>query len=98
VTPPVVVTQPTDVFDARAGSNVTFTVAAEGLNLTYLWQRADETLLNGDTRFVGVTTNTMTIQGIEFGDAGLYVCVISNGAGTVRSEGAMLTVSKCSQL
>lgn len=95
VPPPLLVTQPRDVLEAERGSNAQFTVAAVGVRLSYLWQLADETLLTDGAKFVGVATSAMTIRNVQFEDAGLYVCVVSNDAGSVRSEGAMLTVSEC---
>ena len=86
-------TQPVNSFDARRGSNVTFSVEATGLRLSYIWQHTDEVPLTGD-RFIGVDSSELTIKDVALGDAGLYVCVVSNGAGSVRSEGAMLTISK----
>lgn len=94
---PRIVTQPVDMFNVRRGSNVTFSVEAEGLRLKYLWQHADEFALIGD-KFVGVDTRELTIKDVNFGDAGLYVCVVSNAAGSVRSEGVMLSVSECHML
>ena len=90
-------TQPVNAFDARRGSNVTFSVEATGLRLSYLWQHTDEVPLTGD-RFIGVDSSELTIKDVALGDAGLYVCMVSNGAGSVRSEGVMLTISKCCAL
>ena len=87
-------TEPRDVLNAEEGSSVTFSVNATGLRLQFLWQRANETLLTDDPRFVGVATSTLTIHSVRPEDAGLYVCVVSNSAGSVRSQGAILMFSE----
>ena len=86
--------EPRDALGVEPGSNVTFSVDATGLRLRFLWQRVDETLLTDHTKYVGVATNMLTILSIRPEDAGLYVCVVSNAAGSVRSQGAILMLSK----
>ncbi len=74
------------------GETATMTVNASGLGtLTYQWQRNSTDLSNGG-HFSGVTTATLTITGIDSGDAGNYRCIVGNGGGSVTSNSAALTV------
>ena len=86
-TPPEITLQPVSQTVGEGGS-VTFTVSAMGNPLpTYQWQYnyAD---------ISGETSSTLQISGVTPGDAGLYDVVVSNGAGTVLSTVATLTVQR----
>lgn len=94
---PVIVTHPDDLLDVLILSNITFSVDAEGLRLNFQWLRTDgDTLLTSLERIVGEDTSSLTIYKVELGDVGTYACEVYNGAGRVRSEDAVLTVSKWS--
>jgi len=67
------------------GGIATFTVTAVGEELTYSW------LKNGLT-MAGATSNVLNIAGAQTWDAGEYRAVVSNGAGSVTSAVATLTV------
>ena len=70
------------------GQPVTFTVSASGTEpLSYQWQR------NGQN-IAGANASSYTIPSVTAGDNGAqFRVVISNGAGTVTSNAATLTVS-----
>lgn len=67
------------------GSNVTFTVAATGYNLSYVWKKG--------TTVVGTNSPTLTLTGLVAGDAGNYTCTVTGGCGSpVVSSTAVLTI------
>ena len=71
------------------GSDVTFTVTAHGdAPLHYIWR------LNGADVAYTDTDNTYTLYGVTTNNAGLYTCVVTNGAGAATSAPpAALTVN-----
>jgi len=84
-TPPAITTQPTNVV-AIATSPVTFAVEATGTApLSYQWS------FNGNT-IAGATGATLTIASAFPADSGLYSVNVFNGAGSVRSSNALLSV------
>jgi hypothetical protein len=86
-TPPEITLQPVSQTVGEGGS-VTFTVSAMGNPLpTYQW-RYNYADISGET------SSTLQISGVTPGDAGLYDVVVSNGAGTVLSTVATLTVTQ----
>ena len=91
--PPQVTVHPVDQTNIVPGSDVSFSVIATGtatdtVPLSYQWQK-DEVDLTG---IKGATTATLTITGVKENDEGGYRCVVSNIAGMVTSNTAVLTV------
>ena len=85
VTPPSVIQEPQDQTVVQ-GTNATFTVMASGTQpLSYQWE------LNG-TSISGATDSSYTKSSVQPADAGTYVCVITNLAGTMSTTPAQLTV------
>ena len=83
------------------GSNVTFTVSAEGSpTVSYQWQRGGNPLSDGDSGFgstiAGASTAALTISNLTQADAGNgdYTVVLTTSAGgcTTTSSAATLTV------
>lgn len=71
---------------------VKFTVSAVGSgNLSYQWQRGGVNLAEGG-RYSGTAAPTLSISGLETGDAGSYRCVVSSIYGATASVAAALTV------
>lgn len=70
------------------GQPATFMVIATGDNLMYQWQRNGEDI-------PGATSSTYTIDPVMESDEGEYRCIVSNAAGSVTSDVALLTVCKC---
>jgi hypothetical protein len=62
-----------------------FMVSARGVGLTYRWQK-------DEVDITGATSDTLTIDHSEAGDAGNYKVVVSNANGSVTSLPATLTV------
>jgi len=80
-----------DVVNASLGSNVTFSVLASGGSLTYTWKKGIEmSLLTSDERTSGVSTNKLTITDIALGDVGVYVCVVTNTAGSAMTNASLM--------
>lgn len=83
---PSITTQPQSA-TVTVGSGATFTVAASGTApITYQWQK-------GGVAISGATSTTYLIASAQLTDAGNYTVVVTNGAGTVTSSAATLTVN-----
>ncbi|MBO4677437.1 MAG: leucine-rich repeat protein [Oscillospiraceae bacterium] len=87
---PAITTQPAPQ-TAAAGQTASFTVAADGDDLTYQWQYSKD---NGEnwTNKTGATSAGYTVTVKESYDGMLYRCIVSNTAGSVISDSAKLTV------
>jgi len=86
---PVFTTQPSTQ-SAKAGSSVTFTVAAGGTPApTYQWQFNNVTIPS-------VTGTSLTLANVQSSDAGTYKAVALNSVGSSTSQAATLTVSAAS--
>ena len=86
VTAPAITTQPTSA-SVLVGANASFTVAASGSTpLNYQWYKGVSTI-------AGATAATYTITNVQLANAGTYLCVVSNSAGSATSNGATLTVT-----
>lgn len=84
-TPPTITRHPNGV-TVEVGGAATFTVEAAGTSpLSYRWIR------NG-SYISGATSPILTISATTLADAGTYTVEVSNGAGSVASEPANLSV------
>jgi pectate lyase len=85
ITPPTIIAQPTSL-TVNAGTTATFSVVASGsAPFSYHWQK------NG-TDIAGANAASLSIVNAQDGNAGTYVAVVANAAGTATSDGAVLTV------
>ncbi len=92
---PVIVRQPDSVNVDRGGSASFSVVASGGVGLTYQWFGPDgERLVDGDEGIAGSTTPTLQVSGVDAGDAGDYTVVVTNSAGSVRSDAATLSTGE----
>ena len=88
--------QPVDQSNIVPGDHVSFGVTATGTApLSYQWQKDEVDLTDGGS-ITGATTATLTITGVMESDEGGYRCVVTNIAGRVTSNPAMLTVGELS--
>ena len=87
--------QPRNQTDVFPGSNISFTVAVIGMNLSFSWEFDNGDPLPLDSRFIGGDTNVLTILDVEEMDEGVYRCNVSNLAGTAVSDDVQLIVCKC---
>ena len=87
VTPgPVIVQQPQDV-SSKTGSNVTFSVIAQGNGvLTYQWR------WNG-TNLAGGTNATLLLTNLQPTQSGAYAVLVSDELGSLLSAAATLTIA-----
>ncbi len=85
-TPPSITTQPASQ-TVTAGSSVTFSVAATGTSpLSYQWKL-------GGSNISGATAASYTIASVQSANAGSYTVTVTNSAGSVTSNAAILTVN-----
>jgi hypothetical protein len=76
-----------------AGTTATFSVTASGTApLSYQWRKNGVNLSNGGS-VSGVNTPTLALANVQTADAGSYSVVISNVAGTVTSQVAVLSIT-----
>jgi pectate lyase len=83
--PPSISTQPASQ-TVNAGSNVSFNVAAGGTPpLSYQWHKDGSPV-------AGANADTLSLQGVQADAAGGYTVTVTNGADSVTSSPATLTV------
>lgn len=83
---PSITTQPIDA-NVNYGENATFTVVAEGTNLSYQWYK-------GSTEITGATNSSYIFSNASKTDNNqTFNCKISNTKGNVTSSNAKLTVN-----
>ncbi len=89
--PPSFTSQPQSATNA-AGTTANFNASATGsAPLNYQWQINGAPLANGG-RVSGANSGSLSISGVQLGDAANYTLVVSNTAGVVTSSVAGLTV------
>lgn len=90
-----ITSHPQDV-SVVSGTEVSFSVTVSGAGVTYQWYQKDNSFASAQP-ISGATSNTYTIAGssvLSTLSGSQYYCVITNGAGSVTSNTATLTVSK----
>jgi Concanavalin A-like lectin/glucanases superfamily/Immunoglobulin I-set domain/Immunoglobulin domain len=93
-TPPVILSQPSDLIVAPGG-NATFVVATGGgVPQNFQWQ-FNGTNIVSSTHYLGVNSNSLTVVGVTAADAGAYRLLVSNSAGSIFAGPAFLSVSIC---
>lgn len=89
---PVITSQPEDV-TVKDGETATFTVVADGKDLTYQWQR-DKGRGEGFKDYEGQNRASCITGNVGESCNGFqYRCIVSNSAGSVTSRSATLTVA-----
>jgi len=88
---PAIVIQPED-YSGEAGDSVTFTIQAEGTNLSYKWQYSDD----GETWKVGSSVAASYTTTLTLARSGRMVyCIVTDADGnSVTSEIATMTVAQ----
>src|SRR5439155_27179557 len=85
-TPPTIASQPGSV-TIPYGNNSILSVSAAGTGpLTYQWQ------CNG-TNLAGATGSSLSLNSVQFANAGIYNVVVSNSAGSVTSAITIVNVA-----
>jgi hypothetical protein len=85
VQPPQITSQPS-AQTIGIGRQGALSVGASGSGLAYQWR------LNG-ADILGATGSSLSLKDANFGNAGLYTVVISNGGGAVTSAVAVVNIS-----
>ncbi|HVU09026.1 MAG TPA: LamG-like jellyroll fold domain-containing protein [Verrucomicrobiae bacterium] len=81
--------------NVRQGSNVTFSVSANGqMPLQYQWYFNGAPLLSADNPTA--TNATLVLTNVQVNRSGVYSVVISNSLGSITSHSAALSVAKAS--
>lgn len=89
-TPPVILAHPQSQ-SVTVGGTVSFTVSASGTpSPSYQWRK-------GGANLPGANASSYTISGAQLSHAGTYDVVVSNSAGSVTSNGAVLSVGSTTQ-
>ncbi len=84
--PPIIVAQPANQ-TVTLGGNAAFSVGATGFApLSYQWS------FNG-TNVEGASSTSLTLTNVQTGQGGVYVVVVTNAYGSLRSSNALLTVN-----
>jgi len=92
LSPPVIVTQPTDQVSAP-GNSVSLSVTAYGTEtLSYQWFKGGAALTDG-TAFSGANSNVLTIATLTTNEVDVYYVTISNSLGSVTSSSASISVN-----
>jgi len=87
---PTITSQPTSA-TVSAGSNVSFSIQANGNPApTYQWYK-------NSTAISGATSATYTMNNVQTANNGSYYCIASNSQGTATSNTASLTVNTVTQ-
>ncbi len=76
---------------ACVGDSVTLSVAATGDSLSYQW-------LHGGMPISNAINSTLTINGVNSSDAGMYQCIVSNLCESDTSSAATLTINQLAQI
>ena len=88
---PRILTQPA-AKKVASGKTATFKVVAGGTKKTYQWQYSKDNGVTWKT-YKGKTSATLKVKGTVKTNGTMYRCVVKNGKGSVKSKGALLTVS-----
>jgi RHS repeat-associated protein len=84
--PPLITTQPANQAVEQGTNIVTFSVVATGTApLSYQWY-FNSTLLNGET------ASSLALSNVTTNNAGSYLVIVTNSAGSITSSNALLTV------
>ena len=87
-----IISEPEDV-RAKEGNQATFTVAAEGENLSYQWQWSKDGTTWKNSTAAGYNTDTFSFKMSAKYAGRQYRCMITNGTDTVYTRGALLSVA-----
>jgi hypothetical protein len=89
--PPVISAQPSSRTN-NAGTTATFSVAANGSALSYQWVKNGTNNLSNAGNISGANSAILTLANVSQADAGSYLVIITNAAGSVTSAAATLTI------
>ena len=90
IVPPSITTQPASQ-TVDQGTTATLSVVATGTNPFYQWKKNGSNLLDSGN-VAGATTATLSLANLSQSDAATYSVFISNSAGSISSDDAVLTI------
>jgi hypothetical protein len=85
IRPPTIVTQPGDVITVEGAQFNLFAAVTGTAPFQYQW------FLNGNA-LPSATNNTYTVPSAMLSNAGVYTVVVSNSAGTIESQAALVSI------
>lgn len=85
---PSITTQPQGA-TVQLGGTIRLSIAAEGGDLTYQWEK-------NDVPVAGATSATLTVASATATDAGVYRCAVTSACGSVKSASATINVGTTS--
>ena len=85
-----ITTQPISQENMTLGEDITFSIEAEGGNLTYRWRKNEIELVDGGN-VTGSATNELTLTNVFAANAGNYDCVVTGSCGEETSDEAILS-------
>jgi methionine-rich copper-binding protein CopC len=90
---PIIITQPSESSELELSLNRTLNlgVGVNGIGLTYQWLK-DGVEIQDDTNISGTNTAFLSIKNIQTDHAGIYTVRITNLAGSVMSQAALIRV------
>jgi hypothetical protein len=95
--PPSILAQPASQ-TVPTGSSASFSVAVTGATpLDYQWFFG-QTPLTDSATYSGTATSTLTVNNVQVAETGAYSVVVSNAAGVIVSQSAVLTLATPSYL
>jgi hypothetical protein len=94
VNSPYIVENPEDQIGIEEGATAMFSTTVVGMKLTFNWMFQNGSQLPSDLKYSGQNTSILTIFFVSHDDSALYLCEISNPAGSVVSQPARLSVCK----
>ena len=92
---PHIVENPVNHIGVEEGATVMFSITVVGMKLTYNWMFQNGSQLPTDVvKYSGQNTSMLTILFVSHDDSALYLCEVSNPAGSILSQPARLSVCK----
>jgi hypothetical protein len=90
---PTVTTRLPGALSLLVGQSLVLNVGATGSALSYQWRRVNA---SGPVSLPGATASSLTLQPLTAADAGVYFCVVTNPAGSVDTNGCIVSVAAAS--
>ena len=84
-----IITQHPAEYNVVDGNDASFSVIAEGTNLTYQWQKDGSNLTDGGV-ISGSSTANLNLTGVSTADAVAYRCIVTGNCNSVISNPANL--------
>jgi hypothetical protein len=90
---PALTTRLPGALSLLVGQSLVLNVGATGSALSYQWRRVTA---SGTVSLPGATASSLTLRPLTAADAGVYFCVVTNPAGSVDTNGCIVSVAAAS--